>query len=335
MNSLKLDNNKADAIIVNTKSCGNHGKILWDTINKNALFQKFNFQNAKKLNLSDFNHDQIQSVVNNWIGECINLGYKKFVAVGGDGTVHLAMNALIQHKNSSPILGAIGIGSSNDFHKKFCNNESNKISDIPIRLNFQKAFYHDICEVNYESENNELNKEYFIINSSIGFTAEANLLFNKNNFLKLLKKYSTNLSIFTAIIKVLFVFKKLNLDMIIDNNSNKNMEIINLGISKNTNFAGDFKYLSSIKEDDGKLDINYFTIEKNKKHKSPLKYQILKILFNLINRSYKKNLNFNSNICSKIKVTSQNPFAIEMDGEVKTALQAEFNILPKELLVCP
>ena len=54
----------------------------------------------------------------------------------------------------SPILGAIGLGSSNDFHKPFKQNNKN----VPIRLNFTEAIPHDLGEVVYANNKDELKK---------------------------------------------------------------------------------------------------------------------------------------------------------------------------------
>ena len=48
-------------------------------------------------------------------------GTRRFIAAGGDGTVNALLNALLGARGDLPLaeleLGAIGLGSSNDFHK--------------------------------------------------------------------------------------------------------------------------------------------------------------------------------------------------------------------------
>ena len=105
-------------------------------------------------------------------------GVTDFVAAGGDGTVNAVVAALVEEagpKNLGRLrLGAVGLGSSNDFHKPF----DHCIDGIPLKLNFGSTARHDICLLTYRDADGELNTRPWIINASIGTTAEANGFFN-------------------------------------------------------------------------------------------------------------------------------------------------------------
>ena len=68
------------------------------------------------------------------IREAVSRGEKEFVAAGGDGSVNLLLNTLMESamNPSQYVLGAIGIGSSNDFHKPF--RKASEIGGIPVRI---------------------------------------------------------------------------------------------------------------------------------------------------------------------------------------------------------
>ena len=125
------------------------------------------------------------------------------ISVGGDGTLNALLNTLLNSKefNSSDFyLGAIGLGSSNDFMKPVCTT----INNFPARLNFKKVSGHDIGSVSFLNPEGEHQTRYFIVNASLGATAEANLFFNNvNRFLKFLKKWAKALAILYAAIRTI------------------------------------------------------------------------------------------------------------------------------------
>ena len=52
----------------------------------------------------------------------VKKGERFLVSAGGDGTIHFLLNQVMQIKRSvrrDVVLGAIGLGSSNDFHKPY------------------------------------------------------------------------------------------------------------------------------------------------------------------------------------------------------------------------
>src|SRR3990172_6041274 len=65
-------------------------------------------------------------------------GETDFVAAGGDGTVNLLVQAIMELGAQSLLgsvrLGAIGLGSSNDFHKPF--RQDRLVRNVPVRLDF-------------------------------------------------------------------------------------------------------------------------------------------------------------------------------------------------------
>ena len=66
-------------------------------------------------------------------------GETEFVAAGGDGTVNLLLNAILSaHEGGNGVFfGAIGLGSSNDYHKPLDQREF--VGQVPVRINRQKS----------------------------------------------------------------------------------------------------------------------------------------------------------------------------------------------------
>jgi len=114
------------------------------------------------------------------VADLLNQGQNEFIAGGGDGTVNLLLQNLIKFAPSTQLdkikIGAIGLGSSNDFHKPF--KDHLLINRIPCLLDFTFAKPRDVGILIFSDNNAQNRKKYWIINASIGITSEANLFFN-------------------------------------------------------------------------------------------------------------------------------------------------------------
>lgn len=248
-----------------------------------------------------------------------------FLAAGGDGTVNHLINLLIETASPEQIkkitIGAVGIGSSNDFHKP----HKTMIEGIPVSVDFENAVLRDVGVIEYECNGKQFTK-YFVINASIGITAEANNLFNKTDkVLRLLKKNNTRSAILYSAMKTIFSYKNLIADVCV-NGTELKTEITNLGITKNPHFSGDFCYDSSACYDNGKFDIHLAYGMK--------KLEILRLMKSLTTISFSKLPKTKSWQSDRIISSSPKEFAVEFDGEVVTTNKVEFSIIPKFIKVC-
>jgi diacylglycerol kinase (ATP) len=109
-------------------------------------------------------------------------GERVFVAAGGDGTVNYLLNSIMTAESIVPseiILGAIGLGSSNDFHKPYSAARRTR-AGVYYKLDAAGALPHNVGRVDYEDETGERRRKYFIINGSLGIIARGNYLFNSD-----------------------------------------------------------------------------------------------------------------------------------------------------------
>src|SRR3954453_1883045 len=76
------------------------------------------------------------------------------ISAGGDGTVNHLVNTVMKSSDISIdaiSIGAIGLGSSNDFLKPF----NHKINNIPVRINYRgPALLHDVGLFRYQDKSN-------------------------------------------------------------------------------------------------------------------------------------------------------------------------------------
>ncbi len=294
-------------VIINHKAAAGNAIKKWEVFSK-----QFDWCNDIPIVKQVRNIQDYDSIIN----EYINSGEKTFAAAGGDGTVNLLMNKLIERTGSEIFtLAAVGIGSSNDFHKPF----NNILFNIPYKLDYKNAEYWDIGSIHTNLEH-----KYFIINSSIGITADANAYFNSNKkIINLLKRISCKIAILYAAIRTILRFKPIFIDITIDGRKFSNIKAANIGIVKNTHFSGDFSYSENFDYTDGMFQV--YIIEYSNK-------------FNLINtlkKLSKPNQKLIKGIKGKdIEIVSNSDFNIEYDGEIIKSNQVKFQIIQNKIKVC-
>ncbi len=243
------------------------------------------------------------------------------ISAGGDGSMHYLVNyvmGLPEKIRRNIAIGAIGLGSSNDFHKPY----RQKIEGIPVKFDYTKEpVLCDVGVVHFADSNNVIQKKYFIINASLGVTAFANNNFNHpKEWLKLLKKYCTNTAItFTAIFSILNY--KNTLMKISFNGQTIVSPVANVNILKIPYVSGSLYYSVPIKPADGNLSL-HICLNMNK-------WELLKVLYNLTKGLFYADHKTISVTSDNLEVSSDEPFIFECDGETETAQKVTFSIIHK------
>ncbi|PKK83643.1 MAG: hypothetical protein CVT49_07760 [candidate division Zixibacteria bacterium HGW-Zixibacteria-1] len=306
-------------IIINPKAGGGKALQKWQKIESEVRTRLGSFNIYQLDKLSD-----LSAVILQWIAG----GERDFVAAGGDGTVNLLVNALMEAPEDvakKTRLGAIGLGSSNDFHKPFCNDSM--IKNIPCRIDFGSVRPHDAGIIAYSMDNDIQSTKYWLINSSIGITAEANRLFNTpGSILRFLKKHAPSCAIVYAALKILVSFRAREVQISIDDDNIGNVYVDNLAVVKNPHFSGNFRYDSPHEIDSGYFNVH---LVENKS----LSGKIL-TLWKLSRPPSKNNHLTQCRHSSKLTIASTKPMALEFDGEVVTANAATFTLKHMAIQVC-
>ena len=262
-----------------------------------------------------------------FIIDSVNKGKTDFVIAGGDGSINYFLNRCINLLEPEIIkqikLGAVGIGSSNDFHKPF--RDKNILQTIPYKINFKESVKRDVGCIQYESDGKYI-KKYFLINASLGITAEGNNFFNNPDFiLRFLKKTSTQTAIIYTILKNILTYKNFKIKMEV-NNESLTTNVSNLGIIKSPFFTGKLRYQSDPLLNDGLFDVHLYS--------SLSKMKLLKLFYKLSGGKSDISLNKIFWRTDRIKISSDKEIAVEFDGEVITTKFAEFSVIPELIKVC-
>ena len=263
------------------------------------------------------------------ISDLLKQGHREFIAGGGDGTVNLVLQQIIELVPSPQLakikIGAIGLGSSNDFHKPFAIKQM--INGIPCKFNFRLAAARDVGILSFLDGEEHIQQRYWLINASIGITAEANLFFNTpDHILNYLKKTRTNWAIIYAAFRTIAFYRNRNMMIEIGKNISKQIHCTNMGIVKSPHFSGNFSYNTPFETDNGQFYINIC--------RDMHLLDTLNLLWNLSKNRF-RGLPKTESFCSdRLTVKSDQPFAVEFDGEVIATKRANFNIKRKMIGVC-
>lgn len=306
-------------IIKNPKAGGGRALQKWQKIKSEVRARLGSFDIYELDKFSDLSAVILQRIAS---------GEREFVAAGGDGTVNLLVNVLME----APVdaakkikLGAIGLGSSNDFHKPFCNDSM--INNIPCRINFGSAGLHDAGVIAYSMDNDIQSTKYWLINSSIGITAEANYIFNTpGSILRFLKKHASSCAIVYAALKTLVSFRAREVQISIEDDNIGNVFVDNLAVVRNPHFSGNFRYASP-----QEIDSGYFNVHLVENKSLPGK---IWTLWKLSRPPSKNNRLTQCRRSSKLTIASTKPIALEFDGEVATANAATFTLKRRAIQVC-
>jgi len=265
-------------------------------------------------------------VIRNSVQRALDRGERDFVAAGGDGTLNAVVSAILERipapAQAGIRVGAIGLGSSNDFHKPFEARDS--ISGIPVRLDFAVAAPRDACRIEYVDALNRFCHCEWLINSSVGIAAEANQRFNRpDRLLRRLKSGVPSAAMIYAAVVAIVRFRPQNLDLRIGG-EHLRVRARNLGIVKRPNFSGSLSF-GSDPPGIGRLGIHLI----GDVGLARLSLVVLGLL-----RGRFGGPGTRSWTATHLTVSAGRPFAIERDGEVVRTRSASFRVLPGAILLC-
>ncbi|MBI3070910.1 MAG: hypothetical protein HYY84_02160 [Deltaproteobacteria bacterium] len=261
--------------------------------------------------------------------EALEHGVAVFVAAGGDGTVNALLNAVVGLRGSRALdaltLGAVGLGSSNDFHKPFHRLERG----IPLTIDLAARRSRDVCRLHFmESANNgSLSRSrLFIVSASVGIVANANAAFNDAAGLQSwLKSRSTSAAILYAATRTILNHRNIVARLTLDGLAHK-AAITNLSILKTPFVSGSFRFDSPVAPDNGLLSVNLCD--------GMTRGEALRTLFDLSHGRFLGRPKRRNWQVASLAVDATQPFAVELDGEVVTAARAEFSVLGERIGVC-
>lgn len=298
-------------LVVNPRAGGGKGRVDWPTIKGLLKAYKVEFDYA----FTEHKHHAVEITV-----KAINNGYKKIIAVGGDGTLNEVVNGIFIQKKSAPldiIIGVIAVGTGNDWFRMY---------DIPLgyeecvkAIKSEYVFKQDVGKVEYW-ESMVQHSRYFVNAAGIGFDAEVA---QRTNRLKDLGRRGAVLYML-SLLKALLGYHHTKVNVSVDGaNVQENAFSLTLGIGR-FNGAGMMQVPNAL-ANDGLYDITLI--------KKISKLGVIKNIHRLYNGSILNHPKISSYRGSVIEIKSEPPIKLETDGESLGESPFRFTILPEAINV--
>ena len=252
--------------------------------------------------------------------DCIQEGYRRIIAVGGDGTMNEAINGCFLQESCPTkeiIAGMITVGTGNDWGKMFgvpvdYEGAIKLISENNSKLQDTGVVYY------YHGINRE--KRYFINIAGLGFDA---VVVRRTNIQKD-KGRKGKLLYFWNLLSSLISYKHTRTEVVIDGKKiSEKVFTISLGIGKYS--GGGMMQTPNALADDGLLDITII-----KKISKGNVIRSLKMLYNGTILEHPLTEGFTG---KDIQVDADPLIHVEADGETLGHSPIEFKIIPRSIKV--
>jgi YegS/Rv2252/BmrU family lipid kinase len=252
----------------------------------------------------------------------IKKGYRKFIVVGGDGTLNEVINSIFLQKNVPTdefLVGMIPVGTGNDWCRMFKVPFKYKKAIEVIKQ--EKTFIQDIGKVTYFN-GTKANSRYFINVAGMGYDAVVAAKTNKD---KAKGRGGPLVYLKNLFISLLF-YKHSNIEVFIDNQKEPHKcKAFSMGVGICIYNGGGMKQLPNAIPDDGLLDMTLI--------KKLGKFTVVKEISRLYDGSFINHPKVSTFTGKKIKITSNPPISLEADGESLGHSPFVFEIIPRSLKV--
>jgi YegS/Rv2252/BmrU family lipid kinase len=252
--------------------------------------------------------------------EFVREGYRKFVVVGGDGSLNEVLNGLYLQKETDTrefVLANIPVGNGNDWGKCFQNPET--IEQSIELLKNGHLFKQDVGKLSFKDREQE-EVRYFLNIAGFGFDAQV-----VKDVLKAKEKGRSGTFIyFLTLLFDLFKSKYTQIELKADDqHMSRNVLSLACGVCRYN--GGGMMILPFSEPNSGYLDI---TLIKNLS-----KWGVIRNVLRLFNGSFVKNKKVELLRARKLIIHTEKSLLMETDGEFLGKAPCEVEIIPSALNV--
>ena len=237
------ENNTKWLVVVNPKASVGKSEKDWPTIKEILIKEGIGFDDV----LTEYPGHAIEIVRN----AIVDQGYRKFIAVGGDGTNNEVINGIFTQDlvpTNEITMAALPIGTGNDWRRTF---------DIPLEydkvvkiIKAGHTFAHDIGKLSYY-DNGDTKIRYFLNAAGTGLDE---MVCHSTNIMKQQGKGGT-VRYLISLVKCMLTYKITHIQLTVDDNLVFDDSILNLSIGNGRVNGGGMMTMPNAVPNDGMFDI--------------------------------------------------------------------------------
>lgn len=297
--------------IINPASAGGKTEKLWPHIK--------NFLEKERTEYSFFmtSHRMDASRLTS---RALKEGYKKIIAVGGDGTLNEVLNGFWEGTRKiaqDACLGYFPSGTGEDFSRTL-GIERLTVETQTERILKAPGTFIDVGEAHFVKGDGSQAARKFINESSVGFGANVTELVNRSN-----KLFGGKVSFFSGVLRSLFFLKNHSVRIKADGRDFFEGKTLITAVTNGKYFGGSMMISPKAMIDDGFFDV-VIVREMNRK-------EILRDIGSIYSGNHLSNQKVISLRCKTLSVQSEEKIFLEMDGEPVGLADAQFKLLEKEI----
>ncbi|MBN2807365.1 MAG: diacylglycerol kinase family lipid kinase [Prolixibacteraceae bacterium] len=305
-----MKGNQQWLVVLNPNAGGCQAIKEWPSILNELIKQNFQFEMVQ----TEYQGHAVELVISK-----IEEGYRKIIAIGGDGTLHEVVNGIMQQTlvpATEILLAMISMGTGNDWIKT--HMISNNYKEAIQQIKNGNTILQDVGKIIYIEEGTTHQTRFFINSVGIGFDASV----VKNILPKKLSGKSRKSDYINGLIKSLFSHKNVQSLIYLDNEI-IDTKIYNLTIGVCQYKGGGFKLLPNAIPDDGMLDVTLACkISKRK---------LLVSLPKIFGGKVDKIKYFNFYQVQNLRLDMVDPICTEADGEYLGSFPLQVSVIPNQL----
>lgn len=297
-------------VILNPNAGGGQAEKDWPQIADELKKQGFYFDLIK----TRFRLDAIQLV-----DQSIRKGFRKIIAIGGDGTLHEIANGVMQQQHVKPneiLLGVVSVGTGNDWIKthKISANYKEAIAQIKNG----RTIIQDVGKITYMNGGENPESRYFVNSVGIGFDARVVRYIQPRK-----EKGNHGKGVYmSGLLRSLLAHKNIKTLLHIDEQRIET-SLYNLTVGLCRFKGGGFKLLPHAIPDDGIMDITLAS--------RISKLKLIKSLPKIFGGKVEKIKYFDFFKVSVLDLFPESPICVEADGEFLGYKPIQVVVIPNQL----
>lgn len=254
------------------------------------------------------------------VTENVQAGFRKIIAVGGDGTMNEVVNGIFTQKDTDTTditTGMISVGTGNDWVRTYgIPMDYEKAIQI---LRKEHTMLQDAGIVSFYNSHKQ-GKRYFVNMAGLGFDG---LVAQKTNADKR-RGRGNPLLYFKHLLGSLFSYKASNTTLQVDGNEVKDL-FFSIGVGIGQYNGGGMQQAPDAIPNDGLFDLTLI--------KDLSKWSVITNVRRLYDGTIKKYHRVETMLGKKISVRCKTPILLEADGESLGHSPFEFDIVPRSVRV--